>query len=397
MNKLFEKPMFPILGVVLLLFVYGFFDQAVIHCGGARIGLSCSAVKANNAFGVTINSEDKDFEKLKTLMDAKDAELRKQLELKPTTEPEKESHAALLLELKTDSSNIRQEIASRYSSRLGWTFLTAVFFLLSFSAIVLSIVIIRDSVVKTMRWIAVTSVVAGLFAIIMFTSQVYMRILRELYSKTVFGGYDLPFPLLNFSNVFGFAATIFLVVAVSAILFSVEEKETEEETVADYTARQNAMGELSTNATKLATAASITLAEKYEKQMNNLKFVLYLGGAMLFVAVLQLNTLAEWHKAFLPPEFSTAVSSLHLTFFKSSIAFQAGIYTIMLGVLYLPAAYIIKQKADALKRLGVLPAGNLADKGLGFSFWDFLPKLLTILSPFLATSALELIKYLSVK
>lgn len=391
MNKLFAKPMFPILGVLLLLFVYGLFDQAVIHCG---LGSDCAAIKASNAFGLPIKREDKLFDKLKTDLDTNEKSLEEKLKLKFNTEPEKADHAALLLKMKTDSSNIRQEIASRYSNRIVWTFLTAVFVLLSLAAIVLSISIIRESVVETNRWIISTSVIAGSFAIVMFFTQHYMRIIKELYDNTVFAGDDIPGPLLNFSNVLGFAATIFLVAAVSAILFSVERDEPEEETVANLTAKQNTTGELNAASAQKAAAASITLAEKYEKQLNNLKFVLYVGASILFVAVLQLDTLAAWHKAFLPPEFNTAVSPIHSTFFKSSITFQAGIYTIMLGLIYWPAAYIIKQKADAIKRLGVLAPDELAGKGLAFSFWEFLPKFFTILSPFLAAPAIELIKYL---
>ncbi len=393
MKELFGKPMFPILGVILLLIVYFSLDQAVIHCG---LGASCSAINANNAFGAPIVRAEKDFGALKSKMDEKDAEIE-QLKLKPVIDPEKEKkeYDKRLVDLKTESNNIRQEIAARYSNRMSWTFLTAVFLLLAFSAIVLAIVIIKDSVVATMRWIITTSVIAVLFAVVMFVSLGYMRVLRGLYANTVFGGYDLPFPLLNFSNVLGFAATIFLVAAVSAILFSVEEKHVEEQTVADLTARRNTTGDLDENAAQEAKTASVTLAEKYEKQMDNLKFVLYLGGAMLFVAVLQLNTLAEWHRAFLPPEISTTVSSIHQTFFKSSITFQAGIYTILLGIIYLPAAYIIKQKAVALNRLRALPDEDLEKMGLTFSFWDYLPKLLTILSPFLATSGIKLIEYIT--
>lgn len=394
MKELFGKPMFPVMSVILLLIVYFSLDEAVIHCG---FGANCSAINATNAFGTPIDSAEKDFGTLKNGMDEKEREFKaKQLEPIPTVEPARAEHQKRLLELKVESNNIRQEIASRYSNRMSWTFLTAVFLLLSLSAILLAIVIIRDSVVATKRWVITTSIIAGLFALVMFVSLGYMRVLRVLYNDTVFGGYDLPFPLLNFSNVLGFAATIFLVAAVSAILFSVEERHGEEETVADLTAERNTTGELSTSAAQTATTASIILAEKYEKQMDNLKFVLYLGGAMLFVAVLQLNTLAEWHRAFLPPEINNTVSSIHQTFFKSSITFQAGIYTILLGIIYLPAAYIIKQKATTLNRLRALPADHLANMGLTFSFWDYLPKLLTILSPFLATSGIELIKYLTV-
>lgn len=293
---------------------------------------------------------------------------------------------------------------------MSWAFLTALFFLLSISAIGLSWSIFHESVVNTKKWMLITSIVAGSFAIFMFCTKYYMRIIDELYGNTVLGGNDIPAWLLNASNVLGFAATIFLVASVSAILFSVEEKEkekeaatkgetktesepeTEEQTIAKFQASRKSTTEVTQAEKGVATTASLTLADKYERQMLNLKFVLYVGGAMLFIAVLQLNTLSEWHRAFLPPEFSTAVTSLHTTYFKSGMTFQAGIYTIMLAVLYLPAAYIIKQKAEALNRVGVLPAGTLEQKGLSFKFWEFLPKLLTILSPFLAGHLLDFIK-----
>ncbi len=409
MNNMFSKPMFPIFGVIFLVLVYGIFDQAIIHCGGKYFPTGCSALNAAGVFGSDVPAEQKAFDILAAQMKAKNAEYEKAAARAFTTElePERKEHATLVEKLKGEANNIRQEIGSRYSSRMSWTFLTAVFFLLSISAIGLSVSIFKESVVKTNRWIFRTSIVAVAFPALMYFTTYYMRIIEKLYGNTVLGGHDIPESILNFTNVLGFAGTIFLVASVSAILFSVEEKkenlnfttengeeripETEEQKVANFRNRDQTqvVSETEKNA---ATAASTILAEKYERQMLNLKFVLYVGGAMLCVAVLQLSTLAEWHRAFLPAEFSKAISSIHTAYFKSSITFQAGIYTIMLGVLYLPAAYIIKEKAYVLKRAGTLPEGTLEQKGLSFNFWDFIPKLLTILSPFLAGSIAELVK-----
>jgi hypothetical protein len=275
-------------------------------------------------------------------------------------------------------NEIRKKISGRYTNRILWTFLAGIFFMLSVSAIIISSTIIMGSMGNTVRWLAITSVVAISFALIAFFYPAYMEFILPMFKKTMLGSGDIDERWLIFFNVLGFGATVFLVAASASTLGSVREIDAQTEKL-----KKNSNEDLK------------PVIDRYSEQLKNIKAILYIGGLMLFVGVLQLKLLGEWHVLFLSNDPKDPSVSFLTDFFAQSAGVRAGYYVIMLAIIYLPVAYVIQDRADSLARTNVDVQPALQEEGLSFSFREFLPRLLTIISPFLAGPLFEFVGYLS--
>jgi energy-converting hydrogenase Eha subunit E len=141
---------------------------------------------------------------------------------------------------------------------------------------------------------------------------------------------------------------------------------------------------------QLANLENKTL-NQYEYLRERTQIILYIGAIMLFVGMLRVKLLTDWHLIFISKDLTNSSYLLLSEYFNSTLAIQAGFYTIVLAAIYLPVAYVIatKTKTDAAATV------DTSKSWWWGSFTTILPRLLTIISPFLARPVVDLFNILT--
>ena len=467
MTKYLEFRFFPLIVVVFLIAVYAVSDYSFIQCSaffskcrnidtGIISQIDEKVVHLQNANAVLANKitafetkssrvkdKEREIEETQLSIDGKTKEIRdaqaadgnanvsvlngEKTKLEAIVKTKREEANTLVADREkanTEIAAVRNQVSARYSSRLLWVFLTAVFFVLCVAAILVSQSVIRDSIRekgRQQRWLFWTTLGAisfGLFVSIpvflrdsypALKDSNYMSIVLPMYEKSFGGNGDLSLDVINFINAFGFAATIFILAASCSIIASVQKKK---QAIASENAVDNAEAAAKADAAKAVekAAAEANVAkpvekanleadapapeapETFENQKSNARIILYIGGLMLFVGMLRVKLIGDWHLAFVSSDPANPYYKLLAEFLKSSLAVQAGFYTIILAAIYLPVVYVIQSKdvpAEAKKE----------DKTgwIGISFAEVLPRLIAIISPFLAGPLLDFLKYFTNK
>ncbi len=112
--------------------------------------------------------------------------------------------------------------------------------------------------------------------------------------------------------------------------------------------------------------------------------ILYIGALMLFVGIVRVKLLGDWHLIFVNTDYAKLLES----FFNISIAVQAGFYSILLAVVYLPVVYAIPGSEES----EAAPEKNWFERhGLPFSA-EFMTKFVAVFSPLLATPIVDFLK-----
>lgn len=272
---------------------------------------------------------------------------------------------------------IQKQLSARYSSRMLWVFLTGVSLTLSVAAIVIAIFAIWNSLKsagRSFQWkrylfplgvIIATSGAAFLFAFCTYRNKEgYMSVVLPMLNQSLSHEGSFLIDGINFYNVIVFAVIIFLVVASCSILYKVLATGAE-------------------NNEKAEKSNAYSISRKY------LQAILYVGAAMLVVGIIRVGVIQEWHLSFVSDVQENAYIDSLRSFFGSSLNVQAGFYSILLAVIYFPAAYFIRQNTAALD----LEVKETEDKGLSFNWTDFIPKLISVFSPILAAPLGALIGY----
>lgn len=439
MTKYLEFRFFPLIVVVFLVAVYAVSDFSFIQC---KAFVQCSEIDgtavsqidekvvhldnvntvltdkltAYNTKAVRVKDKEGEIEETQVNVDKKAQEIKDTLskdananvsvltnektKLESTVKTKREEANTLTSDREKSNSEIagvRNQVSARYSSRLLWVFLTAVFFVLCVAAIIVSRSVIKDSITDAgsqNKWQLLTIIGAIAFAltvslpVFLRTKSNYMSIVLPMHEKSIGGNGDISIDVINFINAFGFAATIFLLVASCSIIASVQRKK---QLVAEGDAKASETSADLPNETANPSAPAQT--DPFQTQKTNARMILYIGGLMLFVGMLRVKLVSDWHLIFVSTDPNNPYYKLLAEFFKSSLAVQAGFYTIILAAIYLPVMYVIQSKDGA-------PAAKKEEQKTGagvFSFAEVLPRLIAIISPFLAGPLLDLLKYFTNK
>lgn len=323
-----------------------------------------NAIKANDNANIKQLTNQK--RNLNEVLDAQESQLESLTEKKEAAE--------------TELISVYNQLSARYANRMLWVFLTGISLVLSVAAIVITFFAIYYSLnavgknklpklnanIIPLGFIAITGGVAFFFALIAYENkESYMSVVLPMYNQSIIHEGSVLIDSINLSNVIGFAATIFLVVASCSILYKVQA-----------TAGTNTL-----NDSKKASA--------YEKSKKHLQAILYVGAAMLVVGILRVSVLSEWHLSFVSSAQENAYINSLRSYFTSSLSVQAGFYSILLAVIYFPTAYWIRENVAALK----LEVEETNEKGLSFTLTDFIPKLISVFSPILAAPLAAFIGY----
>lgn len=292
-----------------------------------------------------------------------------------------QNQIAKLTALRADSESVRNEIinlrtqvSERYSKRMLWIFFSALYTLLSIAAILLSFTTINESL-KTLQtnrpslvvWLSSTTFFAlAIACYVFFCAEDYLSMVGPMFLQSISSGKDVSISAISFFNAIGFFATIWLVSAGTAVYYSAR----------------------STDIADLEKLKKVT--ETHEKYLT---YILYIGALMLFVGMLRLKIQFDWHLVFVSTDIKNSFYVLLENYTKSSIGAQAGFYSLVLAVIYLPARYVIeglKEKNPGSAGVDENMGANLLQKlGLPFSS-DFTTKFITIFSPILAGPIIDL-------
>lgn len=103
----------------------------------------------------------------------------------------------------------------------------------------------------------------------------------------------------------------------------------------------------------LAVASSVIVKksdngseDKSGRQGKQLRYVLYVGSALLVVAVLRVSALLHWALAAIKTNQTTAIYESMSGLISSNVTLVGSIYTLFLAAVYLPAAFILNKNID---------------------------------------------------
>jgi hypothetical protein len=144
----------------------------------------------------------------------------------------------------------------------------------------------------------------------------------------------------------------------------------------------------------LISAASATLvsprrtaltAESLSRRLAQLRLLLYFGAAALVLRALEMYSLYRWPGAWLPPENAELVDRIAVALSTAHGAF----FTAILMSLYIPAAFILRFRANWLARHVIRGSAEernawLAKMGLAFSPLQEVAGLLATVAPLIA-------------
>lgn len=260
----------------------------------------------------------------------------------------------------------RERTALIYSGRLNFLFLLMIYLSVCVFAFVVGCYVIWKSlahanVKPTYGVICVIAVSIGVGVFLYCNPQYYLRIFMPLIEGTIKSDLPATRNLLVLVNSFGFSTALLLSLASSAALYP-----------------RNA----STYPEGLKQIAT---------QMKHLRLVLYVGTFMLVSGVLLIRSVYQWSLAFGLRD-AEAVKAAE-GFFSVLLAVEGGYFTLLLAAVYIPAAFILRHRADLLSGLPQEEEEKekeLQNHNLSFSFMQSLPRIAAILGPLLAGPVGEL-------
>lgn len=267
--------------------------------------------------------------------------------------------------LADNNESNRKIIAKRYNGRISWTFLMAAYMLLSAVAFVVSIILTSQSFVNwgkrpTIGVVTLILLTALSVVLLLVSKDIYMPLLAKLLEKTVQVDVTNIVQIANSVNSIGLAAAFSLVLASCAVLLPTTQK-------------------------------GIVALKQLSTKMTYMRAVLYVGTLMLVSGVLLMTGLFSWSKTFI----SQTEANLEIvdTFTSGVLNTSGALYTLILAAVYLPAAFILRERARSLTVKDEDAAEKerlLQDSNLTFSFRESLPRVAAIIAPMLAGPVGEL-------
>lgn len=276
--------------------------------------------------------------------------------------------------LTTDDDKVRQEkqlkalqrTALIYSGRLNFIFLLMIYFCICVFAFGAGCYVIwkslRHANIKPANWvIAAIAITSGAGVFLYFNRDEYLRIFIPLINATIREDLHETEHLLVLVNSFGLAVVLLLTLASCAALYPRNESKYPEG------------------------------LKQIARQMKHLQLVLYVGTFMLVSGVLLIRSVYQWSLAFGSRE-SEAVKVAE-GFFSMLLAVEGGYFTLVLAAVYVPAAFILRHRAELVSGMPEPEAEKeeeLKHYNLSFSFLQSLPRIAAILGPLLAGPVGEL-------
>lgn len=259
-----------------------------------------------------------------------------------------------------------QRTALMYSGRLNFLFLVMIYISLCvvtfFVACFLIYRCIQMTGNKPTKFVAaIGSATLAIGVGLYLKPSLHMRILLPLIQSTVAKDLSGTEQLIQLSNSCAFAVAFLLTFTSVMILIPINKS-----------SYPNSLKQIAT-------------------QMKYQRVILYLGTFILIAGVLMVRSLYQWSLAFVLRD-DQAIKAAE-GFFSILLAAEGGYFTLVLAAVYLPAAFILRHRADSLP--GMPEDEEKKDEVLkkydmNFSFSHSLPRVVAILGPLLAGPVGEL-------
>jgi len=268
---------------------------------------------------------------------------------------------------KVSISGSQQAMAKRYRDRFIWTFAVMAQILFCFLAILFFYITLKNSLSNSG---ALWRLGIAFFFSLLFAFGDSMPIAAPIFQQTIqssAGGMPGIVVIIQIANAVTYAATIGAVIAACVVL---ARKKTAETAGTDAK-----FGEL---------------AHKYE----DLRSILYVCTVLLVIGVLRMTASNNWNLTFMTVESSVAAR----IFFSGLTTMLGGFFTLLLAGIFIPAAYILQQRAKSLlKRSGLTASARserLKEAGFTFSWINTLPRFAAIIAPLLTGGVTDLLNKL---
>ncbi len=249
-------------------------------------------------------------------------------------------------------------------------------------------------------WAALMTIGLGIF--FYRHPEFHMPLLSKLLPQTLETDVRGIGNVINVVNSMAFASAVLLSTGIVLILRetdrlpmpaktpSVGTKTESQLTQASGAQSQTVSGQTETGEQHTQTPAQVEFLSWISQAMKRLQRILYASTVLLVVGVLTERSIFQWGLAFISQDKAIQTAAQNLS--ASILAIDGGFFTLALAVVYLPAAIVLKHKAEHLVT-PLEPAEKekvLQGYGLNFSFTESLPKLVAILAPLLAGPVGEL-------
>lgn len=137
--------------------------------------------------------------------------------------------------------------------------------------------------------------------------------------------------------------------------------------------------------------ANLLGKEELRRRQTLLRYVLYVGAALLAIAVLALSARLGWGKSYLPSESPMATPVNDLV--KGIVNSMGAFYALLMAAVYIPAALVLQSR---VKQLALIEAPDdpntwLTTNGFSLSVSDYVRRIVALLGPMLAGPLGELL------
>ncbi|MBC8031848.1 MAG: hypothetical protein H7Z16_17325 [Pyrinomonadaceae bacterium] len=222
---------------------------------------------------------------------------------------------------------------------------------------------LAHTTIHPIRWLVLAIAVSITVGLTHYYVPDSLAIVGPVFTETTFHDVPTITELLKRLTSFGYAVIFLLSLAVCTILF---------------------LGNASSTPDEL---------KRLSIRMKHLQLILYVSTLMLVAAALLMRTVAQWSLAFIPPEGQKAAATL----FSGLMTIEAGLLTLVLAAVYLPAAFILQTRAESLPDLPETEPERekvLQNYDLAFSLPQSLPRIAAILGPVLVGPIGEMVSRL---
>jgi hypothetical protein len=285
-------------------------------------------------------------------------------------------------------------VQSRYSGRMLWMFVACAY-VLSCISVLCIFWFIAAYWLDSGKW-ATVLLVGGCILAMPFLVMDSTPLAKPLFENTVanhWAGISNFFDIVRLIGALAYGTSMSMVLVVSAILFARPRPKNLVAPNAEGTSEDGRDLPIEDVDPRGQVKYVLEDEETLAKKRDHLTTVLYASTILLVVGIFLWDQNFTWAVSFIEDD---PIASETGKFFTSVTATLGGFFTLLLAGIYLPAAFILHERAKlAIEAAGVrwqdVPA-ELEKRGFTISFSQSLPRILAIAAPLLTGPVAELFK-----
>lgn len=281
------------------------------------------------------------------------------------------------LEEKNAAARVRalNSAARRHASRLVWMFFAGLGMLTSILGLVTAALMLlrSSSELQDRYWrrYAITFGGALLLGFLQFATRIAIYLTEPVFRNTIRNGVLGERRIVEVTNVaisLALAASVALVIACCALLVPARMKPTDPDSDVDFSSDSQLQRDLA----------------PIKDRLRSLRAFLYVAMLLLVVGVLRMQTEMDWALTFVAPRDAEALAP-----WTSTVSSVVGaFFSLVLAGVYLPAAFVLKARAEAVidkARVTAQAKATIRENTVfSQSLTAVLPRLAALMGPLLA-------------